>query len=370
MNILFIVFMNVKLIIIFLILYSGLIFAQKTKIVKIYDTNLFQGKNGELLRLANIEVPSLYGTDSMQQYVAQSAMKFAELNLLNRLCHYEVSTNQVDHDIVYVHLFRKYPLQNQNINKEYLQQGYGKYIQNQDSSYHQDYQKAEQKARERGKGVWYPHKFVRPKYTLGIFYGYGIGNKNYDDSQYREHWLLLENQSVKNKLSLLIGRMYIAAEGSGCCECPEYHQYYDYRVHYRLDFLRLKYLQRWKYFAYEIGLMGAYDTPGWCEEMGSIFLFPVGQIQIGLIEQYYIFFAYPDEFAFVQNQQPKIIGGGYKLPKKYSEILLGAGKLGPYWALLAKIDYLVYKNVLVKTQMMFQPRNQGHSFRLNLGYLF
>jgi len=358
------------LVILIILTFSVLLYPQKTKIIKIHDTNLFVGKNGKLFKLSNVETPSLYDSDSLLQYIAQMAIEYAEMNLLNRVCHYERSLTQVDSNILSVHLFRKYPLQKQNINKEYIQNGYGKYVQNQDSVYHSAYQKAEEKAKNRNIGIWNPLRYVKVKYTLGVFYGYGIGNKNYNDSQFREHWLSIESQSIKNRTSLLIGRMDIAEEGSGCCECPDYYSYVDYRIHYRLYSLRLKYFHRWKYFAYEIGLWGAYQTRGWCDEMVSLFLLPVIQLQLGPISKYYLYFSYPDEFAFVHDHHPYIAGLAYKLDKKFSEISLGAGKLDNSWALTAKIDYLVFKDIFIKLHILSHPANQSYSLRFNLGYLF
>ena len=78
----------------------------------------------------------------------------------------------------------------------------------------------------------------------------------------------------------------------------------------------------------------------------------------------------PDDFAFVHDHHPFIMGFGYQLNKKFSEISLAVGKLDKSWALAAKINYLIFKNIVLKENVLSQPVSKSYSLLFNVGYQF
>ena len=87
-------------------------FAQKMKIIEILDSNLFKLQNEQIIKLANVESPSINEPDSLFNYLARHIKLYAVIKLLNQDFIIEPSPeSNRDAKIVSVHLIQKYPFQ-------------------------------------------------------------------------------------------------------------------------------------------------------------------------------------------------------------------------------------------------------------------
>ena len=67
-----------------LVVLSNFVFAQKSKIVKILDSNLFELYDGTLVKLANLDVPNINHPNPSLREVGFDAYNYARTVLLNR----------------------------------------------------------------------------------------------------------------------------------------------------------------------------------------------------------------------------------------------------------------------------------------------
>ncbi len=150
-------FFNYKnlLLLLFILFISNSSFGQKTRISKIIDSNLFELANGKLIKLANVDVPNINNKDFKLQSIAVEAYRFAKENLVGRNFNliYPL-TNSLDTNYGLVYIIRKYPLITIDFTEKYLQNGYGKFINNVNDSNTSKYLIAEQIAKNEKKGIW------------------------------------------------------------------------------------------------------------------------------------------------------------------------------------------------------------------------
>jgi endonuclease YncB( thermonuclease family) len=133
------------------------------KIVKILDANLFQTEDSLQVQMADMRVPSIHSGDSTQIEMAKKAIEFANIHLLNLTSRFVASPkNKCSEDgIISGHLFRKYPLEDTNINAKYLEQGFAVYLPC-DTLFMEEYRTASEKAMDRRKGFWAASPIARP----------------------------------------------------------------------------------------------------------------------------------------------------------------------------------------------------------------
>ena len=129
--------------------------AQKVKIKKILDSNLFELTDGRLIKLAGIDVPNINHKDTSLQQVGIDAYKYAKLMLLEKRFELTYSNKiPLNKNFTLVQIIKDYPLLTRDFTKEYLGKGFGKLLNNVDTSYYQKYLSAENKAKKDKEGIW------------------------------------------------------------------------------------------------------------------------------------------------------------------------------------------------------------------------
>ncbi len=142
----------------FLFIVSLHLFAGEVVIRKILDSNLFELKGGQKIKLAYIDAPSITDPDPQIRAFARTVRRYAMKVLLRQSVEIEYVSDLDDPEgIRPVRLWKKYPLQTIDFIKKYLEQGFGKLAERPGLSIDPAYRKAGQKAREKQRGVWNPH---------------------------------------------------------------------------------------------------------------------------------------------------------------------------------------------------------------------
>jgi len=146
---------NLIILILAIALNSSSSYAQDTKVIEILDTNLFLTKDSVKIKMANLDVPSQNDPDSSRQILAQRIMKYNHINLLNESVRIEKTTLKQDEQsqVKSIHLFKKFPLEDLNINKEFIEKGYGVYIPG-DTLFMEEYLRAAEYAVKNKEGIW------------------------------------------------------------------------------------------------------------------------------------------------------------------------------------------------------------------------
>ncbi len=146
---------------IIILVLNNFVFAQKSKIVKILDSNLFELYDGSLIKLANLDVPNINHPNPSLREVGFDAYNYARTVLLNRSYEfiYPISTT-VDTTYKLVHIIKEYPLETRDYTKTYLENGFGKYLPNAVSADSLNYITAQQTASKDRDGIW---EFVTSK---------------------------------------------------------------------------------------------------------------------------------------------------------------------------------------------------------------
>lgn len=160
--------------------------AQEIEIAEILDANLFKTVDGRLIRLANLEVPSLSDPDSSRFLLARNIVRFSESELLRYKCRFQLSpkTDCSEKGIASGHLFKIFPLEELNINKRYLENGYGVYMPC-DTLYMTEYRKAGKRAMKKKLGIWKTGRRQRkPDYFNRMRGSYWILNAEYKVKNY------------------------------------------------------------------------------------------------------------------------------------------------------------------------------------------
>ena len=140
--------------IVILILCPTLVFAElvKVKIVEIVDCNLFRTNDGAMIKLANIESPSISGNDSIKPSIKRKILKYAKTNMINFRLYMEIVDST--QEIYKAHLFRKDGLSMLSFNEQYLKMGYGAYIEYPISTYSNRYAECADAAIKKRIGIY------------------------------------------------------------------------------------------------------------------------------------------------------------------------------------------------------------------------
>jgi len=147
--------LKIFFILLFLISISQKPFAQKSKVIKVIDSNLFQLEDSSFIKLAGVDVPNINNKNLRLQSVAVAAYNYAKSRFAGKklkITFLENRSSDTSYSLVYI--TRKYPLLFLDFTKEYLQKGYGKFINNVKSTDSIKYKTAEQKAKEDKNGIW------------------------------------------------------------------------------------------------------------------------------------------------------------------------------------------------------------------------
>ena len=128
---------------------------QKSKIVKILDSNLFELYDGSLVKLANVDVPNINHPNELLREIGYDAFNYAKSVLLNRnyMLSYPVSEIS-DSNFKLIHIIKEYPFETRDYTETYLENGFGKFLANAESSSRDKYILAEKAAFLDREGIW------------------------------------------------------------------------------------------------------------------------------------------------------------------------------------------------------------------------
>jgi len=146
---------------IYLLFLATLLSAQELKIIEVLDANLFRIADSTLISLANLDAPSINDSDSTRVELAQNIVKYAKLMFKGYSIRFERSPDKCSSgEIIKGHIFRIYPLSENNINAAYLQNGYAVYLPC-DTLYMETYTKNAKMGMDKKKGIWKTHLVQR-----------------------------------------------------------------------------------------------------------------------------------------------------------------------------------------------------------------
>ena len=170
--------------------------AQRVKITKIIDTNLFEINNQDTVKLANVEIPSKTTTDSLlREYFIPDVLKYEKKHLLRKYFIIEYADRSDSlHRIRAVYLYKKHLLSKDLVNDEFLLKGYGKYIPLIDSEQQEKCEAAEIKAKEKNRGIWKEGKYFHEDLGMrGVFFDFGYGRIG-ENHSYTKYMVSFQNE--------------------------------------------------------------------------------------------------------------------------------------------------------------------------------
>jgi len=130
------------------------LFAQTAKIIKVIDANLFQLSDSSFIKLAGIDMPRIDNPDYFLRKTALDALEYARNRILYKKFRIDVIL-QNEYKLVY--LIEDLPFGDKNYNLYFLEEGFGKFINNMDSNDYKIFSAKEKLAKEKRKGIWKIH---------------------------------------------------------------------------------------------------------------------------------------------------------------------------------------------------------------------
>lgn len=137
----------------FLLLFLQCSFAQKTRVVKILDSNLFELSDGRVVKMAGVDAPGKNYPGRILSLFSKKIVEYSKTTLKGR--EFEIvpaSYDTTDFQLVYI--LKHYPLGTEDVNKSFLAIGFGKFADNVDSLHREAYLNAEKDAAENNMGLW------------------------------------------------------------------------------------------------------------------------------------------------------------------------------------------------------------------------
>ena len=257
---------------IILFLFFPILNAQDIHIIKIVDANLFMTEDNSLIKMVNLNAPSINDADSARKELAKNIMEYGRINLLKHGCRFMPSPKRKcsDDNVVAGHLYKKYPLSEINMNAEYLKKGYAIYIPC-DTLFLSQYSESSEKSIEKRMGVWKPithdekpDYFNRMRLTnwllqmeYDIEFYFPIFGLNY---RWSDLFSMYNNESFSTNLSLETGTLiYFMLPYANLGPEFRYKRIY-LRGNYNallpiLGFSGNDEIETFDYWAYDIGLM-------------------------------------------------------------------------------------------------------------------
>ncbi len=355
--------------------------AQTIQITRILDSNRFFTSDSQTISLANVVIPSQESTDTLQAMIARRAVEFAQLKLKGYRFTYVVahSVRKTGSSVKAVYLFKEFPLEKQFINAFFLEQGLGTYAPPADSAYAGLLKMAEDKAKQKGRGLWNPLALKRTRtwQWLSLFYGAGV-NSAYS-TEFRSYGLRFETRSATSTVGFALGYRKTAEQGTGCCECDlmdEYDAYTEYLVYFRRLYLSISYQYFWKYLS--VGWVGNVTVSGggFCSEsLPFPYITNSLMVESMPVNHYMLTWSYSDEFVFDYGkngfEKPMFIGIGRRSGSGFaSYVWAGLSWSDNHFGAAFKYEQRLLKKLFVQVRGGFVP-NKGNVFmRLYTGYLF
>jgi endonuclease YncB( thermonuclease family) len=339
------------------------LFAEDVKIVKVLDSNLFEIKGGMRIRLANVDAPSISDSLKRLSSFAYNIKSYAERQLLGR----SISAQFIQgwdngNEPFPVHLIQHFPLKTVSYNKLYLERGFGKYVNEGDTSYIQEYLAAEETAKRYKRGVWNEALYFAENQRDHVFsLLFGSGNYEELNGYYREVSLNSEPLGNWNGFGIRATGLFFR----------DYMEYGNDMEDSKTFWLRPFWIVNYEYAGIEPGIILFRSTDE--EFSGSkigFFVWPSIRINMGYMKRIYLSFDYFTDLLY----SPATFGLNYHHNNPYLKFWLGYTPLDDekqFWSL--KIEGLVTKKLLVKVQGIyynyFQGQESSFGWRVGIGYV-
>lgn len=146
---------------------SSYCLSQEYGVVEIIDANLFELEDGRQIKLAGLDIPSIYHPDEEIKTKAVKTFEVARRKILNKEFLVRVIETQGDSSFYVVILEKSYLLHDYKVNEEFLKYGYGKYFDNVTGKTKQIFQELEAEAKSKERGLWELNKHYE-------FYDYAL----------------------------------------------------------------------------------------------------------------------------------------------------------------------------------------------------
>lgn len=276
-----------------ILLSSPLLATSVVKIDSVLPNGVFRLHNGETVALANVQFPGAQPADSIYQMLKKYSLTYARSHFTGRPVRVEYSGKTSTAGYALAHLIIPYPLEKFNINRLYLEKGFGRYTDNADSAYRAVYQQAEADARLKKRGVWNPKQPLytgQPDYLLSVHYGYAAGKHEDHDIAYHGVHLRIAPFKTVSGLEAGLTLYRIVERGFLCCEC-DYWEGYQPVVTTEIStgaYAYAQYNQNWHYGGFSVGLNWIYLGDMYCTEAPDMVVFPKLGGRVGWLDKLYL----------------------------------------------------------------------------------
>ncbi len=348
----------------FLFIFSLHLSADEIAIRKILDSNLFEIKGGQKIRLAYIDAPSITNTNPKIRAIARAVKHFAKDELLNRSVEIEyIESMDAPEDIRPVRMWKKFPLQTVDYIKKYLENGFGKLAKEAGLSIEEAYLTAEQKAKRKQRGIWNPNLY-KPSppqiYTATLLMG--INSDEGEDSPPVKELLLNTRLLTHN------GGFGVRLASAYGQYTQEYSEPQNGTLYYIINFYGII---TGKYIEFQPGLFYI-NIP--YERRYRNFALPNARLKIGDLKKFYLSLDFLTDFY-----SPFSIGVNLESNYNYYyKLWIGVTPLSyisseERWMAAIKSELGISKRLLLNVQAIqindrYDPTRYG--FRVGIGYNF
>ncbi|HEX2960936.1 MAG: hypothetical protein HF309_17710 [Ignavibacteria bacterium] len=138
----------------FIIVLPNLLFSQSVQVTNVLDGNLLQLRNGQIVRLSGVYVPSTIDTNETLSQIAGEIKKFSEMYFVNR--YFRIKYNQSLPDSTkLVCLYREYAMgDDEDVATVFLKNGFAACIDSSDPAKQHNYARYEKEAQNSQTGIW------------------------------------------------------------------------------------------------------------------------------------------------------------------------------------------------------------------------
>lgn len=347
--------------IIFLLL--SVLSAEETRIKKVLDSNLFELKDGRIISLAYVDVPSVSDSNEKLGLLALNIKNYAENQFLGRnvIIQFD-SLGDQNSEPIPVHLFQKFPFKTVCYNKLYLQKGFGKLVIESDTQPTSEYIRAEKEAKAKNRGLWEENLYMsKPLQMVIPSLIFGFGNYRSLNGPYQE--ALLFYQPLGPGFGFRCGTIH----------AKEAIEFKGYKQAFVSTWFNPYWTINSKYFGIEPGLI-LFKSPDYLipEISSDLFLLPNGSLRVGLINRLYLSFDFLTDLLYT----PASWGVNFLNKEPYLKLWIGYTPANEEKNIISiGTEVLFLKRVLIKFEGVsynyhMSDEEQTYGMRFGAGYLF
>lgn len=153
--------MLLRIMLLIFVIHASII-AQRVKIEKVHNTNLFELEDGTLITMAGVEIPSTNHPNAALSELAQEILDYEKINFtIGRIIVEYTCIANSQNEFKPVYISNRYLINTIDFNKLFLERGYAIFTNDVDSLHFQEYKNAELDARQSRKGIWqFPEEMI------------------------------------------------------------------------------------------------------------------------------------------------------------------------------------------------------------------